>query len=142
MSREECLSQEFKSSDKLGDSDSPFPFYVVSYPFKDYNQVDSHFTGIDLRYQFGIFSHLNFRIKNTNSKVCPHKHEDIDHQPVSDMATLDSRSSTCKPRCVDITVNTTLLGDCKTKMEAYQTKIETCKTDDSCTCWTEALAMK
>ena len=66
MSREQCLSQEFKSSDRFGDSDVPFPFYVVSYPFKDYNQVDSHFTGIDLRYQFGTFSHLNFRIKNTN----------------------------------------------------------------------------
>ena len=104
MSREECLSQEFKSSDKLGDSDSPFPFYVVSYPFKDYNQVDSHFTGIDLRYQFGIFSHLNFRIKNTNSKVCPHKNEDADHQPVSDMSSM-----TCKPRCVDITVDKTIV---------------------------------
>jgi len=44
--------------------------------------------------------------------------------------------------CADITVNTTLLGDCKTKMEAYQTKITTCKTDDSCTCWTEATNMK
>ena len=104
MSREECLSQEFKSSDKLGDSDSPFPFYVVSYPFKDYNQVDSHFTGIDLRYQFGTFSHLNFRIKNTNSKVCPHKNEDADHQPVSDMSSM-----TCKPRCVDITVDKTIV---------------------------------
>ena len=111
MNREQCLSQEFTSSDKFGDSDVPFPFYVVSYPFKDYNQVDSHFTGIDLRYQYGTFSHLNFRIKNTNSKVCPHKHEDMDHQPVSDMATLDSRSSTCKPRCVDITVNTTDLEE-------------------------------
>jgi len=44
--------------------------------------------------------------------------------------------------CADITVNTSLLGDCKTKMEAYQTKITTCKTDDSCTCWTEATNMK
>jgi len=44
--------------------------------------------------------------------------------------------------CADVTVNATLLGDCKTKMEAFQSKVTTCKTDDSCTCWTEATNMK
>jgi len=44
--------------------------------------------------------------------------------------------------CADIAVNTSLLGDCKTTMENFETKITTCKTDDSCTCWTEAVAMK
>merc|ERR1712048_1490084 len=34
------------------------------------------------------------------------------------------------------------MREVKTKMEAYQTKITTCKTDDSCTCWTEATDMK
>lgn len=56
--------------------------------------------------------------------------------------TLANCSNSIGSACQDITVNTTLLGDCKTKMENFQTKIETCKTDDSCTCWAEAAAMK
>jgi len=27
-------------------------------------------------------------------------------------------------------------------MEAFESKVTTCKTDDSCTCWTEAINMK
>jgi len=56
--------------------------------------------------------------------------------------TLANCSNSIGAACADVTVNTTLLGDCKTKMEAYQAKITTCKTDDSCTCWTEAINMK
>jgi len=56
--------------------------------------------------------------------------------------TLADCSNSIGAACADVTVNTTLLGDCKTKMEAYQAKITTCKTDDSCTCWTEATDMK
>jgi len=56
--------------------------------------------------------------------------------------TLANCSNSIGSACQDITVNTTLLGDCKTMMEDFQTKITTCKTDDSCTCWGEAAAMK
>jgi len=56
--------------------------------------------------------------------------------------TLANCSNSIGAACADVTVNTTLLGDCKTKMEAYQSKVTTCKTDDSCTCWTEATDMK
>jgi len=56
--------------------------------------------------------------------------------------TLSNCSNSIGAACADVTVNTTLLGDCKTKMEAYQSKVTTCKTDDSCTCWTEATNMK
>merc|ERR1711936_844769 len=54
--------------------------------------------------------------------------------------TLANCSNSIDSACQDITV--TLLGDCKTMMEDFQTKINTCKTDDSCTCWAEAAAMK
>jgi len=56
--------------------------------------------------------------------------------------TLANCSNSIGAACAEITVNTTLLGDCKTKMEAFQSKVTTCKTDDSCTCWTEATNMK
>lgn len=56
--------------------------------------------------------------------------------------TLANCSNSIGAACADVTVNTTLLGDCKTKMETFQSKVTTCKTDDSCTCWTEATNMK
>jgi len=56
--------------------------------------------------------------------------------------TLANCSNSIGAACADVTVNTTLLGDCKTKMEEFQAKVTTCRTDDSCTCWTEATNMK
>ena len=75
----------------------------MAYPFKDSSQLESHFTGIDLRYLAGSFEKLSFRIKNTNQKVCPDKDSaevtDIEYLS-SDLITLESQ--TCKPRCVEI----------------------------------------
>jgi len=55
---------------------------------------------------------------------------------------LANCSNSIGEACAEITVNTTLLGDCKTKMETYQTKVANCSSDDSCSCWTEATGMK
>jgi len=44
--------------------------------------------------------------------------------------------------CKDVTINSTLTGSCTVTMEAFEDKVTECKTDDSCTCWTEAFAMK
>merc|ERR1711953_635129 len=56
--------------------------------------------------------------------------------------TLANCSNSIGSSCADITVNTTLQGTCKTKMVTFQSKVTTCKTNDSCTCWAEAVAMK
>merc|ERR1711953_463540 len=55
--------------------------------------------------------------------------------------TLANCSNSIGSSCADITVNTTLQGTCKTKMATFQSKVTTCKTNDSCTCWAEAVAM-
>jgi len=57
-------------------------------------------------------------------------------------STLSSCSSTIATSCEDITINSTLTGSCSDTMTTFETKVTTCKTDDSCTCWTEAFAMK
>jgi len=44
--------------------------------------------------------------------------------------------------CKEVIVNSTLTGACSDTMEDYKAKVTECKTDDSCTCWTEAFAMK
>jgi len=56
--------------------------------------------------------------------------------------TLKNCSTSIGAACGDVTIDSAVATDCKTKMEAFQSKVTTCKTDDSCTCWTEALAMK
>jgi len=96
-----CLARSYDSDQRLGDGVEVLPFSVVAYPFKSNNQLDSHFTGIDLRYKYGAFQHLEFRIKNTNSKVCPT--EDQMTEEKSDIAVFGQKQSpTCHPRCVNI----------------------------------------
>merc|ERR1712061_901228 len=55
---------------------------------------------------------------------------------------LKNCSASIAESCADIVIDTTVSGDCKTKMETFQTKVDGCKTGDDCTCWTEAFAMK
>jgi len=57
-------------------------------------------------------------------------------------STLSSCSTTIASSCQDITINSTLTGSCSDTMTTFEAKVTTCKTDDSCTCWTEAFAMK
>merc|ERR1711874_467609 len=57
-------------------------------------------------------------------------------------STLSSCSSSITTSCEDITINSTLTGSCSDTMTTFEAKVTTCKTDDSCTCWTEAFAMK
>merc|ERR1711874_270427 len=52
-------------------------------------------------------------------------------------STLSSCSSTIASSCQDITINSTLTGSCSDTMTTFEAKVTTCKTDDSCTCWTE-----
>jgi len=89
-----CLAQNFGSSSLLGADGSSLPFHIVAYPFKGASQQQSHFTGIDLRYQFAEFSSLRFRIKNTDAKVCPEHDSHGDHGDVG--------AGLCHPRCVKI----------------------------------------
>jgi len=55
---------------------------------------------------------------------------------------LKNCSNSIEESCADVTINTTVTGDCDTKMKAFETKVTECKTSDDCTCWTAALAMK
>jgi len=55
---------------------------------------------------------------------------------------LSSCSSTIESSCQEITINATLTGACSDTMTTFENKVTTCKTDDSCSCWTEAFAMK
>jgi len=55
---------------------------------------------------------------------------------------LSSCSSNIESSCQEITINATLTGACSDTMTTFENKVTTCKTDDSCTCWTEAFAMK
>jgi len=57
-------------------------------------------------------------------------------------STLSSCSSTISSSCPEITINTTLTGACSDTMDSFESKVTTCRTDDSCTCWTEAFNMK
>jgi len=87
-----CLAQNFVSSSMFGSGESDsLPFHVVAYPFRGVTQQQSHFTGIDVRYQLSGFSQLRFRIKNTNPKVCP------EHDTHGEAAT-----GSCRPRCVKV----------------------------------------
>ena len=85
---------------QLGGHTDSLPFSVLAYPFKGHNQLDSHFTGIDLRYELGQFRRLRFRVKDTNSKVCPSEGDD-------QLTALTLAETTCNPRCAEINVNTT-----------------------------------
>ena len=84
---------------QLGGHTDSLPFSVLAYPFKGHNQLDSHFTGIDLRYELGQFRRLRFRVKDTNSKVCPSEGDD-------QLTALTLAETTCNPRCAEINVNT------------------------------------
>jgi len=55
---------------------------------------------------------------------------------------LSKCSKTIESSCADITINSTLTGSCSQTMTQLENKVKTCRTDDSCTCWKEALAMK
>merc|ERR1711874_963710 len=57
-------------------------------------------------------------------------------------STLSSCSSSITASCEDITINSTLTGSCSDTMATFEAMVTTCKTDDSCTCWNEAFAMK
>lgn len=102
MTKEQCLTAEYSSNPALGSDLEFLPISVVAYPFKDHNQLDSHFTGIDLRYKYEQFSNLKLRIKNTNGKVCPQ--EDEESSQYSTVLKVD-HSSSCNPRCVEINNN-------------------------------------
>jgi len=55
---------------------------------------------------------------------------------------LSGCSSSIESSCQEITINATLTGACSDTMTTFKNKVTTCKTDDSCTCWTEAFNMK
>jgi len=110
MTREQCLEENFVGQQQLGSGDDSLPFYVVAYPFKDSNQFESHFTGIDFRYLADNLSRLHFRIKNTNNKVCPSK-EEQEEAKKSDIH--HTEGTTCKPRCVEINLNNSVLSNLK-----------------------------
>jgi len=55
---------------------------------------------------------------------------------------LKNCSNSISENCPDITIDSSVSGDCNSKMKEFETKVTTCKSDDSCTCWTDALAMK
>ena len=57
MTRVQCLEENFLGQQQLGSGDNSLPFYVVAYPFKDSNQFESHFTGIDFRYLVKYHEH-------------------------------------------------------------------------------------
>jgi len=115
MTREKCLEESFLGQTQLGSGLQSLPFHVVAYPFKDSNQFESHFTGIDLRYQADNLGELKFRIKNTNNKVCPSK-EDQEEAKKSDMP-LDG--TTCKPRCVEINLNSSVSSNLRGSYLSY-----------------------
>jgi len=55
---------------------------------------------------------------------------------------LSKCSKTIESSCADISINSTLTGSCSQTMTKLEAKVKTCRTDDSCTCWKEASAMK
>jgi len=55
---------------------------------------------------------------------------------------LKNCSNSISEACADITIDTTVSGDCNTKMKAFETKVNECKGSDSCTCWKDAFGMK
>jgi len=64
----------------------------------------------------------------------------------SNAASTGSKLANCSndisKSCADISINLTLSGSCSTRMDTFTSKVKTCKTDDSCTCWTETAKMK
>jgi len=78
---------------------------------------------------------------NLTSPTCSAKGRSATNA-ASQGSTLSSCSSTIASSCEEITINSTLTGTCSDTMTTFEAKVTTCKTDDSCTCWTEAFAMK
>ena len=56
--------------------------------------------------------------------------------------TLKNCSASIEDSCADIVIDASVSGDCKAKMETFQTMVDGCKTSDVCSCWTDAFAMK
>jgi len=56
--------------------------------------------------------------------------------------TLQNCSTSIESDCGDISVDESLTGECSDTMTAFETKITECEGSGSCTCWTEAVAMK
>jgi len=57
-------------------------------------------------------------------------------------STLSSCSTTIATNCETITINSTLTGTCSDTMTTFEEKITACKSSGTCSCWTEAFAMK
>jgi len=77
---------------------------------------------------------------NLSAPACPSRKRSSEAKDQGEV--LKNCSNSIKESCADITIDTTVTGDCDTKMKAFETKVTECKSSDSCTCWTEALAMK
>merc|ERR1711915_1101706 len=64
----------------------------------------------------------------------------------SNAASAGSKLANCNndisQSCEDISINSTLSGRCSETMNTFTSKVTTCKTDYSCTCWREAAEMK
>ena len=103
LTKDQCLAIKYTSVTPLADEQDFLPFSVVAYPFKDHNQLDSHFTGIDIRYKHSEFSNLKLRIKNTNGKVCPNEADELSAQYSTVLQ--EDHSTSCNPRCVEVTVD-------------------------------------
>jgi len=78
---------------------------------------------------------------NLTKPTCNAKSRSADNA-ASQGTVLSSCSKDIETSCKEITVNSTLIGSCNATMVAFEAKVTECKTDDSCTCWTAALAMK
>merc|ERR1711892_1466631 len=55
---------------------------------------------------------------------------------------LASCSTTISTSCEEISINTTLTGSCSTTMTDFEEKVTACRESKTCTCCTEAVAMK
>ena len=64
------------------------------------NILNLLFSGIDIRYRIGDTSRLRFRIKNTNSAVCPS--DSLPARQEMPELLMQKQNEPCHPRCVDI----------------------------------------
>lgn len=55
---------------------------------------------------------------------------------------LKNCTNSISENCADITIDSSVSGECNTKMKEFETKVAACKSDGSCTCWNEALDLK
>jgi len=78
---------------------------------------------------------------NLTKPTCNAKSRSADNA-ASQGNVLSSCSKDIETSCKEVTVSSNLTGACSDTMDAFKKKVETCKDGDSCTCWTEAVAMK